>query len=78
MNQCHIGGTASLFTLLLLACTSLPATAGKEKNMAVEIYDLASKLGFKRVSIVGHDIGLKRNSLANQQLLNQLLKEPTL
>jgi len=26
--------------------------------MAVDIHDLASKLGFKRVRIVGHDIGL--------------------
>jgi len=131
MNQCHIRGTASLVTLLLLACSPLPATAGKvpagftegfadvngvrlhyfiggkgspvvllhgyaetshmwlpimpplatnhtvivpdlrgagdsskpdsgydKKNMAVDIHDLATALGFNRVSIVGHDIGL--------------------
>src|SRR5882724_10595939 len=29
MNQCHIRGTACLVTLLLLACSPLPATAGK-------------------------------------------------
>lgn len=29
-----------------------------KKNMAVDIHDLALSLGFERVSIVGHDIGL--------------------
>jgi pimeloyl-ACP methyl ester carboxylesterase len=29
-----------------------------KKNMAVDIHELTSSLGFKRVSIVGHDIGL--------------------
>src|SRR5205809_894770 len=29
-----------------------------KKNMAVDIHDLVTSLGFKRASIVGHDIGL--------------------
>src|SRR6266481_5408511 len=38
--------------------SSKPESGYDKKNMAVDIHDLASKLGFKRVSIVGHDIGL--------------------
>jgi pimeloyl-ACP methyl ester carboxylesterase len=32
--------------------------SGYDKNIAVDIRDLTSSLGFKRVSLVGHDIGL--------------------
>ena len=35
-----------------------PDSGYDKKNMAVDIHGLTSKLGFKRVSIVGHDIGL--------------------
>src|SRR6266404_6479896 len=38
--------------------SSKPESGYDKKSMAVDIHDLASKLGFKRVSIVGHDIGL--------------------
>src|SRR5437773_9565075 len=35
-----------------------PESGYYKKNMAVDIHDLTSSLGFDRVSIVGHDIGL--------------------
>ena len=35
-----------------------PESGYDKKNMAVDIHELASSLGFNRVSIVGHDIGL--------------------
>jgi pimeloyl-ACP methyl ester carboxylesterase len=35
-----------------------PEAGYDKKNMAVDIHELTSSLGFKRVSIVGHDIGL--------------------
>ena len=35
-----------------------PESAYDKKNMAVDIHELTSSLGFDRVSIVGHDIGL--------------------
>jgi len=38
--------------------SSKPESGYDKKNMAVDIHDLASSLGFNRVSIVGHDIGL--------------------
>jgi len=38
--------------------SSKPAGGYDKKNMAADIHDLTSKLGFSRVSIVGHDIGL--------------------
>src|SRR5213594_2079917 len=38
--------------------SSKPESGYDKKNMAVDIHDLTSSLGFHRVSIVGHDIGL--------------------
>ncbi len=38
--------------------SSKPESGYDKKNMAVDIHELTSKLGFNRVSIVGHDIGL--------------------
>ena len=38
--------------------SSKPETGYDKKNMAVDIHDLTTSLGFDRVSIVGHDIGL--------------------
>src|SRR5437660_6074927 len=38
--------------------SSKPESGYDKKNMAVDIHDLTSKLGFNHVSIVGHDIGL--------------------
>src|SRR5438445_3262760 len=35
-----------------------PESGYDKKNMAVDIHELTSSLGFKRVTIVGHDIGL--------------------
>jgi len=35
-----------------------PKSVYDKKNMAVDIHELTSSLGFDRVSIVGHDIGL--------------------
>jgi pimeloyl-ACP methyl ester carboxylesterase len=35
-----------------------PESGYDKKNMAVDIHELTSSLGFDRVSIVGHDIGL--------------------
>jgi len=35
-----------------------PESGYDKKNMAVDIHDLVSSLGFKRAAIVGHDIGL--------------------
>ena len=35
-----------------------PETGYDKKNMAVDIHDLVTSLGFERVCIVGHDIGL--------------------
>src|SRR6266850_1451047 len=35
-----------------------PESGYDKKNMAVDIHDLVTSLGFKRASIVGHDIGL--------------------
>lgn len=35
-----------------------PVSGYDKKNMAVDIHELTSALGFERVSIVGHDIGL--------------------
>ena len=35
-----------------------PEGGSDKKNMAVDIRELTSSLGFERVSIVGHDIGL--------------------
>jgi hypothetical protein len=36
----------------------IPTTSYDKKNMAVDIHELTSSLGFDWVSIVGHDIGL--------------------
>ena len=38
--------------------SSKPETGYDKKNMAVDIHDLVTSLGFKRSTIVGHDIGL--------------------
>jgi pimeloyl-ACP methyl ester carboxylesterase len=38
--------------------SSKPESGYDKKKMAVDIHDLTSKLGFNRVSVVGHDIGL--------------------
>ena len=38
--------------------SSKPESGYDKKNMAVDIHDLTSSLGFNRASIVGHDIGL--------------------
>ena len=38
--------------------SSKPQSGYDKKNMAVDIHDLVTSLGFKRASIVGHDIGL--------------------
>jgi pimeloyl-ACP methyl ester carboxylesterase len=38
--------------------SSKPESGYDKKNMAVDIHDLTSKLGFNRVEVVGHDIGL--------------------
>ena len=38
--------------------SSRPESGYDKKNMAVDIHELTSSLGFDRVSIVGHDIGL--------------------
>jgi pimeloyl-ACP methyl ester carboxylesterase len=38
--------------------SSKPESGYDKKNMAVDIHDLTTSLGFDRVSIVGHDIGL--------------------
>jgi pimeloyl-ACP methyl ester carboxylesterase len=38
--------------------SSKPVSGYDKKNMAVDIHDLTRSLGFDRVSIVGHDIGL--------------------
>jgi pimeloyl-ACP methyl ester carboxylesterase len=38
--------------------SSKPEGGYDKKNMAVDIHDLVTSLGFKRASIVGHDIGL--------------------
>ena len=38
--------------------SSKPESGYDKKNMAVDIHDLTSKLGFNRVEMVGHDIGL--------------------
>jgi pimeloyl-ACP methyl ester carboxylesterase len=38
--------------------SSKPESGYDKKNMAVDIHELTSSLGFDRVSIVGHDIGL--------------------
>src|SRR5437867_5553071 len=38
--------------------SSKPESGYDKKNMAVDIYDLVMLLGFKRASVVGHDIGL--------------------
>jgi pimeloyl-ACP methyl ester carboxylesterase len=38
--------------------SSKPASGYDKKNMAVDIHDLVTSLGFKRAQIVGHDIGL--------------------
>src|SRR5438034_5642090 len=38
--------------------SSKPESGYDKKNMAVDIHELTSNLGFNRVSIVGHDIGL--------------------
>src|SRR5512135_2867947 len=35
-----------------------PESGYDKKNMAVDIHELTSSLGFDRVGIVGHDIGL--------------------
>ena len=35
-----------------------PESGYDKKNMAVDIHDLVTSLGFKRASVVGHDIGL--------------------
>src|SRR4051812_18530532 len=35
-----------------------PESGYDKKNMAVDIHDLVTSLGFKRANIVGHDIGL--------------------
>jgi pimeloyl-ACP methyl ester carboxylesterase len=38
--------------------SSKPESGYDKKNMAVDIHELTTSLGFDRVSIVGHDIGL--------------------
>src|SRR6202795_3673048 len=38
--------------------SSKPDSGYDKKNMAVDIHDLVVSLGFKRVEMVGHDIGL--------------------
>src|SRR6266436_4498856 len=38
--------------------SSKPESGYDKKNMAVDIHELVASLGFKRVSVVGHDIGL--------------------
>jgi pimeloyl-ACP methyl ester carboxylesterase len=38
--------------------SSKPESGYNKKNMAVDIHELVKSLGFKRASIVGHDIGL--------------------
>src|SRR5437773_8707163 len=38
--------------------SSKPGSGYDKKNMAADIHALVSSLGFKRASIVGHDIGL--------------------
>jgi pimeloyl-ACP methyl ester carboxylesterase len=38
--------------------SSKPESGYDKKNMAVDIHELVTSLGFKRASIVGHDIGL--------------------
>jgi len=38
--------------------SSKPESGYDKKNMAVDIHDLVKSLGFNRVTIVGHDIGL--------------------
>ena len=38
--------------------SSKPESGYDKKNMAVDIHDLVTSLGFKRASVVGHDIGL--------------------
>ena len=38
--------------------SSKPESGYDKKNMAMDIHDLVTSLGFKRASIVGHDIGL--------------------
>jgi hypothetical protein len=38
--------------------SSKPESGYDKKNMAVDVHELVTSLGFKRASIVGHDIGL--------------------
>ncbi len=38
--------------------SSRPESGYDKKNMAVDIHELVTSLGFKRASVVGHDIGL--------------------
>src|SRR5437899_2170922 len=38
--------------------SSKPGSGYDKKNLAVDIHDLVTSLGFKRASIVGHDLGL--------------------
>jgi len=38
--------------------SSKPESGYDKKNMAVDIHDMVKSLGFKRTSVVGHDIGL--------------------
>jgi len=38
--------------------SSKPETGYSKKNMAMDIHDVVTSLGFKQVDIVGHDIGL--------------------
>src|SRR5436190_17087401 len=38
--------------------SSKPESGYDKKNMAVDIHELVTSLGFNRVTIVGHDIGL--------------------
>jgi len=38
--------------------SSKPESGYDKKNMAVDIHELITSLGFNRVSVVGHDIGL--------------------
>src|SRR5437870_11229300 len=38
--------------------SSKPQSGYDKKNMAVDIHDLVTSLGFKQASVVGHDIGL--------------------
>src|SRR3989442_2250098 len=38
--------------------SSKPESGYDKKNMAVDVHDLVTSLGFKRASVVGHDIGL--------------------